>query len=96
MDLQRQQLGTRSLSLRESLRSLGFSTRFNATPIVPIYFQSPEEVLAISKRLIEAGFFVPAIRPPTVPRGTAMLRVSLTASHTDEDTQGLLEALKKL
>jgi len=96
MDLQRQQLSTRSLSLRASLRSLGFSTRFDATPIVPIYFQSPEKVLAISKRLIEAGFFVPAIRPPTVPRGTAMLRVSLTAAHTDEDLQGLLEALKKL
>jgi 8-amino-7-oxononanoate synthase len=96
MDLQRQQLSERSLALRQSLRSLGFSTRSDATPIVPIYFQSPEEVLAISKRLIEAGFFVPAIRPPTVPRGTAMLRVSLTASHTDEDLLGLLEALKNL
>ena len=96
MDSQREQLITRSRRLRETLRSLGFSTRSDATPIVPIYFQSPEEVLLISRRLAESGYFVPAIRPPTVPRGTAMLRVSLTASHTDQDVLGLIEALKKL
>jgi 8-amino-7-oxononanoate synthase len=96
MHAERERLGAKSRFLREGLRSLGFATRHDATPIVPIYFQSPDEVLTLSRKLVEAGFFVPAIRPPTVPRGTAMLRVSLTAAHTEEDLRGLLEVLKKL
>ncbi|MFO0014193.1 MAG: aminotransferase class I/II-fold pyridoxal phosphate-dependent enzyme [Planctomycetota bacterium] len=96
MDAQREGLAVRSRTLREGLTALGFTTRADLTPIVPIYFQSPDEVLSIAKHLSEAGFFVPAIRPPTVPRGTAMLRISLTAAHTDADVGGLLEALKKL
>lgn len=96
MDEERSQLAAKSRALRDALRGLGFATRADTTPIVPIYFQSPDEVLAISRRLTESGFFVPAIRPPTVPKGTSMLRVSLTAAHTDSDLEELLEALKKL
>ena len=96
MDTVRQTLARRSLTLREGLTALGFKTRADTTPIVPIYFQHPDEVLSISKYLAERGYYIPAIRPPTVPRGTALLRVSLTAAHTDEDIQGLLESLKKL
>lgn len=96
MDTVRQTLARRSLSLREGLRALGFKTREDATPIVPIYFQHPDEVLSISSHLAERGYYIPAIRPPTVPRGTALLRVSLTAAHTDGDIQGLLESFKKL
>jgi 8-amino-7-oxononanoate synthase len=96
MDRERSQLAAKSRALRDALRGLGFATRADTTPIVPIYFQSPDEVLAISRRLTESGFFVPAIRPPTVPKGTSMLRVSLTAAHTDSDLEGLLDALKKL
>lgn len=92
----REQLARQSRNLRTGLRALGFATRLDPTPIVPVYFQGAEEVLSISARLSEAGYFVPAIRPPTVPRGASMLRISLTVSHTDEDIHGLLQAMKSL
>jgi 8-amino-7-oxononanoate synthase len=47
----------------------------------------------LSKRLRDAGFFATAIRPPTVPAGTARLRLAFTAAHSDADLNGLLEAL---
>jgi 8-amino-7-oxononanoate synthase len=49
--------------------------------------------VALSQRLLAQGLWVPAIRPPTVPAGTARLRVSLSAAHTDEDVDRLLAAL---
>jgi len=49
----------------------------------------------LARRLRERGLFVPAIRPPTVPRGEACLRISLTAAHTDEMIAALVAALAK-
>jgi len=48
---------------------------------------------ALSQRLADRGLWVPAIRPPTVPAGTSRLRVSLSAAHTDDDVDRLLETL---
>ncbi len=63
--------------LRENIARLGG----HATPIIPTILGSNEAALAASAALEEAGFLVPAIRYPTVPRGTARLRVSLSAAH---------------
>jgi 7-keto-8-aminopelargonate synthetase-like enzyme len=52
-----------------------------------------DTVLQLSDRLLEQGIFVPAIRYPTVPRGTARLRITVTASHTAEDLAQLAEVL---
>ena len=52
-----------------------------------------DEALQISNRLLEFGIFVPAIRYPTVPRGTARLRITVTASHTEGDLAQLAEVL---
>lgn len=65
----------------------------SSSQIIPIIVGDSEKALGLSARLLDAGYLVPAIRPPTVPRGTARLRVSLTSEHTAEDLSGLLRVL---
>jgi 8-amino-7-oxononanoate synthase len=66
------------------------------SPIVPIIVGAPETALAASRTLADAGFLVTAIRPPTVPAGTARLRFAFTAMHGDEDIARLAEALRPI
>jgi 8-amino-7-oxononanoate synthase len=62
--------------------------------IVPYLAGSAEVALRLSALLKERGFWVPAIRPPTVPQGTARLRIAFTAAHREEDVLRLADALK--
>ena len=62
-------------------------------PIVAVVVGEPGAAVAASERLRRLGLFVPAIRPPTVPAGTARLRVSLSAAHTDEDIDALIAVI---
>jgi 8-amino-7-oxononanoate synthase len=64
------------------------------TPIQPLRVGDTRAALALSEALLARGIFVPAIRPPTVAEGTARLRISLSAAHTAEDVDALLEALR--
>ena len=66
------------------------------SPIVPVVLGEESAALAASARLLEQGLWVPAIRPPTVAPGTARLRVTLSAAHTDEDVARLQAALAEL
>lgn len=61
--------------------------------IQPLIVGENRAALALSQRLAQAGYWVSAIRPPTVPPGTARLRITLTAAHHPEDIDALLEAL---
>jgi len=61
--------------------------------IIPLVVGDAERAVQLSARLRECGLFVPAIRPPTVPDGEACLRISLTAGHTEEMIEALLDAL---
>ncbi len=54
------------------------------------------ETLAVAQALLEAGLWVPAIRPPTVAAGTARLRVSLSAAHEEADVIRLAQTLMRL
>jgi len=63
------------------------------TAIQALVIGSNEEALRVMGQLAEAGLWVPAIRPPTVPAGTARLRIALSAAHTPEDVATLLRAL---
>jgi 7-keto-8-aminopelargonate synthetase-like enzyme len=63
-------------------------------PILPVILNDPERALNVSRRLLSDGFFVPAIRPPTVPEGTSRLRVSLTSAHTGDDLARFVRALE--
>jgi len=62
--------------------------------IVPWHVGEGDDALELSNGLLEQGGFVPAIRYPTVPYGTARLRITVTASHTEEDLVRLAEVLK--
>lgn len=65
------------------------------SPIVPILVGSEHAALAASERLEHMGYLVPAIRPPTVPAGTARLRVALSAAHTVDEIEGFARALRQ-
>lgn len=66
------------------------------TPIQPLLLAESERAMAASKALREQGILVVAIRPPTVPAGSARLRITLTAAHTEEQVDRLLQALATL
>ena len=68
----------------------------STTAIQPVIIGSNEETLRIAAGLYGQGLWVPAIRPPTVPAGTARLRVTLSAAHTHEDVAQLAAALNEL
>jgi 8-amino-7-oxononanoate synthase len=63
------------------------------TPIQPLVIGASDAALAVAAKLEAAGFYVPAIRPPTVPDGKARLRITLTALHTESDVERLANAI---
>lgn len=68
----------------------------SVTAIQPILIGTPERTLWASTALLDHGFYVPAIRPPTVPKNSSRLRVSLSANHTKKDVIGLAKTINKL
>jgi 8-amino-7-oxononanoate synthase len=82
--------------LRDGLRALGHDVGGSCCHIVPVLVGGAREAVALSARLEEYGLLVPAIRPPSVPEGTARLRISLTTGHTEADVDRLLTALRRL
>lgn len=89
----REALLARGQALRDRLRGQGWSTGASASQIIPVIIGDPRRATALSAKLFERGLFVPAIRPPTVPEGEALLRISLTAGHTEEMIAALIGAL---
>lgn len=84
MDKEREELRARSKRFAAVLRSQGWDTGNSATQIVPAMIGENEETLAAADFLQQDGFAVRAVRPPTVPRGSARLRFSLTAGIGDD------------
>ncbi|MEW6169803.1 MAG: 8-amino-7-oxononanoate synthase [Pseudomonadota bacterium] len=78
---------------RSGCAQLGIALGESTTPIQPLIIGPEAPTLALSRTLFEAGFWVAAIRPPTVPRGTSRLRITLSAAHSDEQVDRLVEAL---
>jgi len=81
--------------LRQALKEdLGLNTP-SESQIVPVMVGDSQSALSLAESLRDAGFFVKAIRPPTVPEGTARIRLSVTANHGAGDLHRLLEALSR-
>jgi 8-amino-7-oxononanoate synthase len=81
--------------MKTGLERLGFPMAGVVAPVFPVVLGEEERALAASRALRERGFFVRAIRPPTVPRGTSRLRVSLGASHEPAQVDAFLGALEE-
>ena len=92
----RQQLWENTRYFVKRVKEMGFETLNTETPIVPIVVKEAELAVQFSKVLYEQGLFVAAIRPPTVPQGTSRLRVTIMATHTQEDLDRLLAALSAM
>jgi len=79
--------------LKERLRPGRWRLAPSETAIQPLVIGASAEAVAVSEALARKGLLVPAIRPPTVPQGTARLRISLSAAHEPGDVERLAEAL---
>jgi 8-amino-7-oxononanoate synthase len=93
MDLERAYVARLAERFRTGADAMGLSTGASATQIVPVILGSPEAATAMSGQLRQAGLWAASIRPPTVPAGTARLRLAFTAAHQESDIDRLLEAL---
>jgi 8-amino-7-oxononanoate synthase len=82
--------------LNQGLTKLGFALGPSASPILPLMVGDAKKCMELCERLLEHGVFAQGIRPPTVPPGTSRLRITLMATHTEEQIDRALKAFKKL
>lgn len=78
---------------RQGCQALNLELMPSLSPIQPILLGSDDKAMAVSAKMAELGFWITAIRPPTVPEGTSRLRVTFSAEHSEEDVAQLLAAL---
>lgn len=89
----RQRLLELATYLRQQLVSLGWNIGTSEHHIVRVILGQPEDAVSMTTYLRENGFWVPCIRPPTVPPGESCLRISLSSSHSQQMIDALLESL---
>ncbi len=90
----RDKLNALVVQFRRGCEQLGLTLMDSPTPIQPIVIGDAARAMQISQNLETQGIFVGAIRPPTVPQGTARLRVTFSAEHTEAQVERLLSALE--
>jgi 8-amino-7-oxononanoate synthase len=86
-------LRSRALTFRKALAVEGFEVEPTEVPIIPLLIGDPGKATAVCEAALEKGVFAQVIRPPTVPEGTSRLRLTVMATHTEED---LVSAAKVL
>ncbi|MGH8231298.1 MAG: aminotransferase class I/II-fold pyridoxal phosphate-dependent enzyme, partial [Steroidobacteraceae bacterium] len=92
----RQRLRALVQRFRAAAAALGLPLSSSTTPIQPLIVGDSARALALSDALASAGFWVAAIRPPTVPRGSARLRITFSAAHREADVDALADTLGRL
>jgi len=80
-------LKSRARTFRRALADEGFDVEENEIPIVPLVIGDADQAMAVCEAALDKGVFAQAIRPPTVPEGTSRLRLTVMATHTDDDLE---------
>ena len=93
LDDERRRVAEMADEFRRQAVGLGYDTGNSASQIVPLVVGEAETAIALSAKLAEAGIWATAIRPPTVPKGSARLRLAFTAAHSSADLERLLGQL---
>jgi len=92
----RQELLQRAAALRETLKSHGLHIGSSKSQIIPVFLGSPGKTMQAAADLRQAGFFVPGIRPPSVPEGESLLRISLSWLHQPAQLESLANTLRQV
>jgi 8-amino-7-oxononanoate synthase len=92
----REQLNENARYMRGQLKLMGFDTGQSITPIIPILIRDEALTLECSRLLFETNVFVSAIRPPTVPKGTSRLRLTVMATHSKKDLDFALNQFERV
>ena len=82
--------------LRQQLRQQGWNCGASVSQIIPVLVGAPEATMYLADALRQRGFWTPGIRPPSVPEGESLLRISLSYGHTREMLDGLIEVMRDL
>ncbi len=91
----REKLWTNIKFIKQGLLDLGLDCANSNSAIIPIITRDNELTMEFSKRLFKRGIFIQGIRPPTVPKGQARLRIAVSAIHTQADLEKLLKEIKR-
>ncbi len=91
----REHLNSLIARFRDGAVAAGLPLGDSTTPIQPLLLGDEARTLQVSARLLEQGYLVTAIRPPTVPEGTSRLRITLSAAHSEAQVDGFLRALQR-
>jgi len=95
-DASRARLATLVTTFRAQAGALPWTLLASSTPIQPLVIGDAATAVRVAEALAARGILVPAIRPPTVPAGTARLRISLSSAHTLNDVDALARALREV
>ncbi len=82
--------------MHHGLTAMGYELTKTESPILPILLKDTELALKMSQLLREKGIYIPAIRPPTVPKNTSRLRITVTAEHSLEQIDSALTAIRQI
>ncbi len=95
LNTEREKVAELAKTFREKTSSLGYDTGNSASQIVPVMIGGSEEALKVSEELKTEGYWATAIRPPTVPKGTARLRFTFCPGHKIEEVDGVIGVIER-